>query len=481
MVTAFRNRLRISLGLRISSAVALLVFMIVVSAAIYVYFKDRNIRTDSMKDHGMEIAEQFARMSADAVLLDDYDVLKNYVIEIVENNPHTSRATILDKNGRVLACSDTVFEGKILSDSVSVTAANTKEPLIQFYKEKGEPFYDIAVPLEIEGNKWGLVRLGISLKSTFYDIELDLLRNSVWAFFGLVFGFFYSLMRSRSLTQPLDALSHHINSSSSELLAVSQELASGSTEQAASVNETTATLEELGAAARQIADNAGYTAQTTEQALASVQEGQQVVESTIHAMEEISQKTKNTAQDILSLGERSQQIGAVMEIIDDIAEQTNLLALNASIEAARAGEAGKGFAVVATEIRKLAENVADSTSEVKELITELQSSTSKAVMTTEEGMRMAEEGAELVRKAGETFKHVIDVIAMTTDSAKQISLATQQQQSASEQSIAVIKEIDKLAEQTAAASKDLTSSAQELDSLTRNLQQVLGPRKDGQL
>lgn len=472
----FKRKLPVSLALRISAAVALLVFILVSSTAVYNFFHDRSVYMKQLRHRAVGTTGIFARTMAEAVLLRDFNVLRASVDEILETEETARYALIEDGEGKILASSDHSQEGAILKDSISRRATESKEPLIQLSKFKGVPVYDVVYPLQIEGSKWGMVRVGYSLQGTLHSLKFDLLRNIALAVLALLFGFFYSLFRSRALTRPIRALTDHITSSSSQLLTVSQQIASGATEQAASVNQTTATLEELGAAAKQIADNAGYTAQATEHALTSVQEGQEVVKSTIGLMGEIKNTTENTARDILALGEKSQQIGSVMEIIDDIAEQTNLLALNASIEAARAGEAGKGFAVVASEIRKLAENVADSTSEVKELITELQSSTSKAVMATEEGIKAVEEGTQLAGKTGETITNVMSVISMTTDSAKQISLATQQQQSASEQSITAIREIDKLAEQSAASSRELAASAAELDRLTSGLRQILGGR-----
>lgn len=472
----FSRRFSVSLALRISAAVAVLVFILGSSTGIYNFFHDRSVYLENFRHHTLVLTEVYAETMAEAILLRDFNVLRASVDEMLESEKFAVYALIEDPHGKVLASTDNSQEGKVLKDPVSERATKSKKHLIQRSKFKGEPVYDVVAPLEIEGSRWGMVRVGYSLQEIYRRLNFDLWRNIALAFLALLFGFFYSLFRSRALTRPIRALTDHITSSSSQLLSVSQQIASGATEQAASVNQTTATLEELGAAAKQIADNAGYTAQTTEHALTSVQEGQEVVKSTINLMEEIKNTTENTARDILALGEKSQQIGSVMEIIDDIAEQTNLLALNASIEAARAGEAGKGFAVVASEIRKLAENVADSTSEVKELITELQSSTSKAVMATEEGIKAVEEGAQLAGKTGETITNVISVISMTTDSAKQISLATQQQQSASEQSITAIREIDKLAEESAAASRELAASAAELDRLTSDLRQILGKR-----
>ena len=181
--------------------------------------------------------------------------------------------------------------------------------------------------------------------------------------------------------------SRRLAQSSSEILSATEQQASGSAEQAASIAETTATMEELASTYRQIAENADQVVTMAEDSLGSAESGQQAVLNTLSAMEEIKTRTQTSANKILALGERSQQIGQVLSIINSIADQTKILALNAAIEAARAGEAGKGFSVVAIEIRKLAESVVDSTSEISSIMTEIQSSANDLVLSTEQELR----------------------------------------------------------------------------------------------
>ena len=153
-----------------------------------------------------------------------------------------------------------------------------------------------------------------------------------------------------------------------QVLAATEQQASGAAQQAAAVTQTSATVEELAQTSRQIADNSKAVALTAERTLASAEEGMQAVIDTASGIDEIGASTELASDRILQLGERSQDIGRVLVIIDDIAEQTKILALNAAIEAARAGEAGRGFAVVAEEIRKLADSVTESTSEIGKVV-----------------------------------------------------------------------------------------------------------------
>ena len=120
--------------------------------------------------------------------------------------------------------------------------------------------------------------------------------------------------------------------------------------------------------------------------------------NTLTSMEQIKSRAQSSANKILALGERSQQIGQVLSIINNIADQTKILALNAAIEAARAGEAGKGFSVVAIEIRKLAESVVDSTGEISTIMTEIQSAANDLVLSTEQELKQVQEGVELAQR-----------------------------------------------------------------------------------
>ncbi|MDD5773202.1 MAG: HAMP domain-containing methyl-accepting chemotaxis protein [bacterium] len=281
----------------------------------------------------------------------------------------------------------------------------------------------------------------------------------------------------RNLVEHIQSAGFRIGTVSNELLASSEQQASGAAEQAASVSEISATVEELSASASQIADNANGVVKITEQTLKGAEIGQRAVADTISAMEDIKNKAQQTAEKIIALGEHSQKIGEVIDIIDDIANQTKLLSLNAAIEAAKAGEYGKGFAVVAVEIRQLAENVVKSTTKIKNFVTEIQSSSNASVMSTEQGMKGIENGVGLARKAGDILKEILEIAKQTAESVNQINVATQQQKSASEQVAMSMKEVSTVARQSAAGAKDGTSSASELNNLAEELKIEIGKFK----
>ena len=210
-------------------------------------------------------------------------------------------------------------------------------------------------------------------------------------------------------------------------------------------------------------------AEIAERTLASAEEGMESVSDTSAGIEEIRESTQAASDRILALGERSQEIGRVLVIIDDIAEQTKILALNAAIEAARAGEAGKGFAVVAEEIRKLADSVTESTSEIGRVVREIQSSSSALVMSTEKASKKVSEGKDLARRTADSLDTIVSQVEETTDSAKQISIATQQQRSASEQVVISMREMADVATQAAQASRQIQAAITELNRLADSI------------
>jgi methyl-accepting chemotaxis protein len=266
--------------------------------------------------------------------------------------------------------------------------------------------------------------------------------------------------------------SKRLAASSNDILSATEQQASGSAQQAASISQTTATMEELASTYRQIAENADQVVTMAEASLGSAENGQQAVANTLSAMEEIKSRTQASANKILALGERSQQIGQVLSIINSIADQTKILALNAAIEAARAGEAGKGFSVVAVEIRKLAESVVDSTGEIGGIMTEIQSSANDLVISTEQELRQVQAGVDLAHSTGDSLDRILELIEQTTIAAKEISAATQQQKSATDQVVKAMREVAAVAQQTAAGSRQVASGAEALSGMAKESSQV---------
>ena len=273
----------------------------------------------------------------------------------------------------------------------------------------------------------------------------------------------------KSLLEQIRATNDNIKAVTAEVLAATEQQASGAAEQAAAVTQTSATVEELAQTSSQIADNSEAVVRIAEKTLQSAEGGMQAVANTAMGIEEIRETTMQSSDRILALGERSQEIGRVLSIIDEIAEQTKILALNAAIEAARAGEAGKGFSVVAEEIRKLADSVTESTQEIGRVVREIQASTSALIMQTEKAAKKVTEGQDLATNTAAELERIVSQVEQTTDAAKQISIATQQQRTASDQVVVSMKEVAMVSQQAAETSRQITSAITELNRLADSM------------
>ncbi len=240
-----------------------------------------------------------------------------------------------------------------------------------------------------------------------------------------------------------------ISTASSQIRSASEEQATGAAEQSSGVSEVTTTIEELNTTATRIAKNAETVAK--------------LAGDTLAGMQEINVKVNDTARKILALGEKSQSIGNITKLIDDIADQTNLLALNAAIEAARAGEVGRGFAVVAQEVRKLAERSSESTEEIRQIINEIQGETNATIMSIEGSTNWVKKGLEMIEE--------------TAKSAKEISIATQQQKFASEQVVQAMREIDSVTKQFVSSTRQAAASAAQLNTLSEELKRAIADVK----
>jgi PAS domain S-box-containing protein len=240
-----------------------------------------------------------------------------------------------------------------------------------------------------------------------------------------------------------------VSTSSAQIRAASEEQATGAAEQSSGVSQVTTTIEELNTTATRIAKNAENVAR--------------LAGDTLAGMQEISTKVNDTARKILALGEKSQSIGNITKLIDDIADQTNLLALNAAIEAARAGEVGRGFAVVAQEVRKLAERSSESTEEIRQIINEIQGETNSTIMSIEGSTNWVKKGLEMIEE--------------TAKSAKEISIATQQQKFASEQVVQAMREIDSVTKQFVSSTRQAAASAAQLNTLSEDLKSAIADIK----
>ncbi|ATB32853.1 methyl-accepting chemotaxis protein [Melittangium boletus] len=289
----------------------------------------------------------------------------------------------------------------------------------------------------------------------------------------LLEGFGKVIETLRTFVREINEAALRLSSSSNQVLAASTQHETSSTEQAAAIHETTATMEELKHASAQIAENAGSVARVAEETLGAARAGRGAIGEFIQAMQQIRSDGVAVADSITKLSKRVERIGTVVEVIDEIADRSDLLALNAALEGSRAGEAGKGFSIVAAEMRRLAENVMESTKEIKNLITEIREATAAAGTAAEASKEATESGEKLGAVAAQAVEGILAGVQETSDAARVINLATQQQRTATEQVVASMAEIEDVTRQTTSASKQATGAAAELNQLAGRLAELI--------
>jgi CHASE3 domain sensor protein len=281
---------------------------------------------------------------------------------------------------------------------------------------------------------------------------------------------------SGTLSHQIGSAVQHIQSSSAELQAAANQQVTGSKEQATAMNEITTTISELLATSRQIASSSQRVAQIASETASSAVTGDRVVQQTHESIASIKRQVDLVVTHMLDLGKKSQEIGGILEIINELSEQTNILAINATIEAAGAGDAGKRFAVVAEEIRRLADRVGGSTKDIRARIDEVRAAVNTTVMATESGTKAVDAGARQFGEAAAAFAQIGSLVGTTTEAAREIELSTKQQSSAVEQVNAAIASVAQATRETESSSGQTLQTASQLAGLSRELLNVVQAR-----
>ncbi|MDB5081697.1 MAG: hypothetical protein JWP00_3621 [Chloroflexi bacterium] len=286
-----------------------------------------------------------------------------------------------------------------------------------------------------------------------------------------------SINRLGSMVGQVQRQARKVSHTAREIAGASSHSAQISVEQAGAVAEATVTIEELNFTAQQIAEATTLVANAAEQALNSANDGQETVQESIVGISNLKQRVRTITDRILALSERSQRVGHIIEQVASIADQTHLLALNAAIESAAAGENGKRFAVVASEVKRLAERSRQATKDVQAVLGEIQDATNASVMATEQGMKEAERGVILAYRTGDVNESIIQMVERTVQLANAISLATQQQRSASEQVVTLMRNLAMVIGDAAASARQSSGLAVGLDKIAQELTRVSGQFK----
>ena len=264
-----------------------------------------------------------------------------------------------------------------------------------------------------------------------------------------------------------------LDTAGGELKAIAALMAQGTHEQFERTDQVATAMTEMSATAQEVARHAADAARAADDADHSAQSGEKVMQSTITTITRMRNEIASTAGVIQRLETDSGRIGKVLEVIRGIADQTNLLALNAAIEAARAGEAGRGFAVVADEVRTLAKRTAESTAEINQIISSVQTGAIDAVQAIQGGQARSEESVEQVTQAGETLQRITLAVENIRDMNRQIATAAEEQTSVAEDISRNLTEITAIAVTNQDNVKRTQGASQDLHGLSVGLNDVI--------
>ncbi len=275
----------------------------------------------------------------------------------------------------------------------------------------------------------------------------------------------------RQLARQSREATENLNAAAAEIRASTQEQAASVEEQLAAVQETAATVDEITHSGAQIGKRAQEVIASAQAAAQTSMAGLQAVDDTARAMDAIREQAEAVAENIVALSEKTQAVGEIITSVNDISERTHLLALNAAIEAAAAGENGRSFAVVASEMKTLADQAKDATTQVRSILGDIQRGINSSVMLTEEAVKRVTAGKERTDITQQTITGISGQIQESVQTFQQIVASTNQQQLGIEQVMGALQNIRQASQQTAAGTRQLDTAAANLSQLS---QQLLG-------
>jgi methyl-accepting chemotaxis protein len=277
----------------------------------------------------------------------------------------------------------------------------------------------------------------------------------------------------REIAQQSRDVCESLTLAAAQILSSTQEQAAGTKQQAAAVQEITTTVEQINLSSKQVAERSRQVAGTAEAVATSGNAGLQAVRDATIGMEAIREQAETVAENIITLSERTQAVGEIIATVNDIAEQSNLVALNAAIEAADARESGRRFSVVANEIKNLADQAKEATSQVRGILEQTQKGINTSVMLTEEALKRVETGREKTNVSEQVIRQMANNIQESVQAFQQIVGATNQQQIGLEQVTQALHEIRQASQQTATTTGQLEKASVELTRLGDQLSKTL--------
>lgn len=279
----------------------------------------------------------------------------------------------------------------------------------------------------------------------------------------------YTIDELRNLITGINRATEQVTAASQQAQNISNELLNAAQRQSQEIVDTNDVVQQIAKSINNVSTNASESAKVAAQSLEAAQKGTNAVQDSIKGMNEIRDQIQETAKRIKRLGESSQEIGEIVELISDITEQTNVLALNAAIQAASAGEAGRGFTVVAEEVQRLAERSAEATKQIGAIVKTIQADTHDAVAAMEVSTQGVVEGAKLSDAAGQALGEIGQVSSDLASLIETIAQATQSQQTLANKVAMSMQDILRITEQTTAGTKQTAVQIGQLTGLAAEL------------
>jgi twitching motility protein PilJ len=273
----------------------------------------------------------------------------------------------------------------------------------------------------------------------------------------------YSIDALRDLVGTINLTAAQVTSSVSRTQATTRELAAASEQQAQKITSATSSITAISESMSQVSKNASDSADVARNSVNIAHNGGETVRKTIAGMESIREQIQETSKRIKRLGESSQEIGDIVNLITEISDQTNILALNAAIQASMAGEAGRGFAVVADEVQRLAERTGDATKQIEALVKTIQADTNEAVSSMEQSTSHVVEGANLAEDAGSALDKIETVSTNLAQRILQISNATQKH---AKDSVEITSSMDDIQQITIKTSENTAHTSESIGELS---------------
>ncbi|MGQ4584593.1 methyl-accepting chemotaxis protein [Lysobacter sp. F60174L2] len=287
----------------------------------------------------------------------------------------------------------------------------------------------------------------------------------------------FAVEQLRSLVQTITDTSVQVASSAQETQATAMHLAEAAEHQSQEITSASSRISEIAASIDQVSKNSAESADVAQRSVQIATAGAGVVRQTIQGMDNIRDQIQETSKRIKRLGESSQEIGSIVELINDISEQTNILALNAAIQAASAGEAGRGFAVVADEVQRLAERSSNATKRIESLVQTIQADTNEAVSSMEQTTSEVVAGARLAEDAGTALGEIEKVSSDLSGLIQGISSAAQQQSGAAANITQTMNTIQQITSQTTQGANQTAQSIGNLAQLAADLRRSVADFK----